>query len=83
VLAARLGDLRAGLDLDLDLLEDPNDPFLAELRSLCAESLGRETLLHTGSNQRGRFTLHLGFKTPHEIFMKQLHPRHNPVALQT
>jgi IS30 family transposase len=25
----------------------------------------------------------LGFKTPHEVFMKQLHSRHNPVALQT
>ena len=25
----------------------------------------------------------LGFKTPHEIFMKQLHSRHNAVALQT
>ena len=25
----------------------------------------------------------LGFKTPHEIFMTQLHSRHNPVALQT
>jgi IS30 family transposase len=25
----------------------------------------------------------LGFKTPHEVFMKQLHSRHNAVALQT
>ena len=25
----------------------------------------------------------LGFKTPHEVFMKQLHSRHSPVALQT
>jgi IS30 family transposase len=25
----------------------------------------------------------LGFKTPYELFMKQLHFRHNPVALQT
>ena len=25
----------------------------------------------------------LGFKTPHEVFMKQLHSRHNTVALQT
>ena len=25
----------------------------------------------------------LGFKTPHEVFMKQLHSRHNPVALLT
>ena len=25
----------------------------------------------------------LGFKTPHQIFMKQLHSRHNAVALQT
>ena len=25
----------------------------------------------------------LGFKTPHEVFMKQLHSCHNPVALQT
>jgi len=25
----------------------------------------------------------LGFKTPHEVFMKQLHSRHNVVALQT
>ena len=25
----------------------------------------------------------LGFKTPHEVFMKQLHSRHNPVALQS
>ena len=24
----------------------------------------------------------LGYKTPHEVFMKQLHSRHNPVALQ-
>jgi len=25
----------------------------------------------------------LGFKTPHEVFMKQLHSRHSPVALQS
>ena len=25
----------------------------------------------------------LGFKTPHEVFMMQLHSRHNSVALQT
>jgi transposase, IS30 family len=25
----------------------------------------------------------LGFKTPHEVFMKQLHSRHNAIALQT
>lgn len=25
---------------------------------------------------------YLGFKTPHEVFMKQLHSSHNPVALQ-
>jgi len=25
----------------------------------------------------------LGFKTPHEVFMNQLHSRHNAVALQT
>ena len=25
----------------------------------------------------------LGFKTPHEVFLKQLHSRHNAVALQT
>jgi transposase, IS30 family len=25
----------------------------------------------------------LGFKTPHEVLMKQLHSRHNPVALRT
>lgn len=25
----------------------------------------------------------LGFKTPHEVFMNQLHLRHNAVALQT
>jgi len=25
----------------------------------------------------------LGFKTPHELFMKQLHSSHNAVALQT
>ncbi|WP_225578464.1 hypothetical protein, partial [Rhodanobacter sp. 7MK24] len=43
--------LRAGLDL----LEDPDDLFLAELRLLHAELLGGETLLPTGSNQRGRF----------------------------
>ncbi|WP_225578559.1 hypothetical protein, partial [Rhodanobacter sp. 7MK24] len=47
-----LSHLRAGLDL----LEDPDDLFLAELRLLHAELLGGETLLPTGSNQRGRFT---------------------------
>lgn len=26
---------------------------------------------------------YLGFKTPHEVFMMQLHSRHNAVALQT
>ena len=25
----------------------------------------------------------LGFKTPHEVFMKKLHSRHNAVVLQT
>lgn len=37
VLAARLGDLRVGLDF----LEHPNDLFLAERRLLHAERLGR------------------------------------------
>lgn len=55
VLAACLGDLRAGLDL----LEDPDDLFLAELRLLHAELLGWETLLLNGSNQRGRFNVPL------------------------
>lgn len=26
---------------------------------------------------------YLGFKSPHEVFMRQLHLRHNVVALQT
>ena len=51
VLAAGLGDASPSLDL----FEDPDDLFFAELRLFHAELLWRETLLPTGSNQRGRF----------------------------
>lgn len=63
VLAARLGHLRAGLDL----LEDPDDLFLAELRLLHAELLrcGNSTsdwlestrTLHSGCKKRGSWKL--------------------------
>ena len=49
---------------------------------------GKEFALHRlnhslnhSLNQRPRKGL--GFKTPHEVFMKQLHLRHNAVAIHT
>lgn len=52
-LAARFGHLRIGLDF----FEDANDLFFAELRLPHVELLVGETLLLSGSNQRGRFNV--------------------------
>ena len=47
------------------------------------ESITRKDIKFAMHRLNHRPRKRLGFKTPHEVFMKQLHSRHNAVALQT
>jgi IS30 family transposase len=52
-------------------------------KKMCFDSITLDQVAFAMHRLNHRPRKCLGFKTPHEVFMKQLHSRHNVVALQT
>jgi len=52
-------------------------------KKMCFKTITRKDIAFAMHRLNHRPRKCLGFKTPHEVFMKQLHSRHNAVALQT
>jgi IS30 family transposase len=52
-------------------------------KKMCFDSITSDQVAFAMHRLNHRPRKCLGFKTPHEVFMKQLHSRHNAVALQT
>ena len=52
-------------------------------KKMCFDSITPDQIAFAMHRLNHRPSKCLGFKTHHEVFMKQLHSRHNAVALQT
>ncbi len=52
-------------------------------KKMCFDSITPDQVAFAMHRLNHRPRKCLGFKTPYEVFMKQLHSRHNAVALQT
>jgi len=52
-------------------------------KKVCFDSITPDQLAFAMQRLNHRPRKCLDFKTPHEVFMMQLHSRHNAIALQT
>lgn len=51
-------------------------------KKMCFESTSPDDIEFVTLRLNYRPRKYLGFKTPHDVFVKRLHPRHNAIALQ-